>query len=87
MSDAAKMPRYKSHKEVYALKIGNDPIEVLPDGSVVLPIADGGFAPVTVKAEVVSRYMPMAGDYYVVYDDGYQSISPGKAFEDGYTRI
>lgn len=82
-----EMPRYRSHKEVHALKIGDDPIVVHGDGSVTLPIADDGYAPVTVDASVVSRYMPSAGDYLVVYDDGYRSISPAKAFEDGYTRI
>ena len=35
----------------------------------------------------VSRYMPKPGDYFVVYDDGYESYSPAKAFEEGYTRI
>lgn len=25
--------------------------------------------------------------YYVVYDDGYKSWSPAKAFEEGYTKI
>jgi len=29
----------------------------------------------------------MPGDYYVVYEDGYKSISPAKAFEEGYTLI
>lgn len=81
-----EMPRYQSHKKVWALKIGEG-LKVNPDGSVVLPIVDPGYAPVTVEAGVVSRYMPMPGDYYVVYDDGYKSISPAKAFEEGYVRI
>jgi hypothetical protein len=80
------MPKYRSHKEVWALKIG-DQIGVNPDGSCYLSIADGGFAPVTVPKEVVARYLPMPGDYLVTYEDGYQSISPAKAFEEGYTRI
>jgi hypothetical protein len=84
---AAPMPRYRCHKEVCALKIGEG-IEVHPDGSATLAIADGGFAPVTVAKEVVARYMPLPGDYLVVYlPDGYLSISPGKVFEEGYTRI
>lgn len=32
-----------------------------------------------------ARYVPVAGDYLVEYEDGYRSISPKKAFEDGYT--
>jgi hypothetical protein len=84
---SAEMPRYQCHKKVWALKIGEGAIEVHPDQSVTVPIADGGYAPVHLAAEVVKRYMPRPGDYYVVYDDGYKSISPAKAFEDGYARI
>ena len=66
---------------------GVEGFEVHSDGSVTFGIAEGGFAPVTVAAEVVSRYFPTTGDYYVVYADGYKSISPAKAFEEGYTRL
>lgn len=83
---ARAMPKYRSHKEVWALKIGEG-IVVNPNGSVILPIVDPGYAPVTVEAAVVGRYMPMPGDYYVVYSDGYKSISPAKAFEEGYTLV
>lgn len=82
----APWPRYQSHKRVWALKIGEG-IKVNPDGSAVLPIADSGYAPITVEKGVISRYVPMPGDYYVVYDDGYKSISPAKAFEEGYVRV
>jgi hypothetical protein len=30
------------------------------------------------------RYTPVVGDFWVVYDDGYQSISPKAAFKTGY---
>jgi hypothetical protein len=80
-----EMPRYQSHKKVHALKIGEG-IVVNQDGSAVLPIADPGFGPLTVEKGVISRYVPMPGDYLVVYEDGYKSISPAKAFEEGYTR-
>lgn len=33
-----------------------------------------------------ARGIPAPGDYIVIYDDGYKSWSPAKAFEDGYTR-
>ncbi len=84
--DITQAPRYISHKVVQALKIGNG-ITHNVDGSETLPIQDPGFDPVTVAKEVVSRYMPTAGDYLVIYEDGYRSISPAKAFEDGYERI
>ena len=38
-------------------------------------------------ADVVEKHNPEAGGYYVVYEDGYKSFSPAKAFEEGYTRI
>lgn len=83
---AQKMLRYQCHKQVCALKIG-DIIKVHADGTATLEICDPGFPFVVVGKDVISRYMPLPGDYYVVYDDGYQSISPAKAFEEGYTRI
>jgi hypothetical protein len=79
-----EMPRYKSHKEVWALQI-DDPIKINPDGSITFGVTDIGYAPVTVTKDVVSRYMPGAGDFYVVYADGYKSFSPRKAFLEGYT--
>jgi hypothetical protein len=36
---------------------------------------------------MLARSLPVPGDYLVTYDDGYQSISPGKAFEEGYSEI
>lgn len=81
-----EMPRYRCHKVVRALRIDQS-IKILPDGAAVLSIADGGFEPVRVDAKIMSRRWPMPGDYLVTYEDGYQSISPAKAFEAGYTRI
>lgn len=81
-------PQYQSHKKIRALQIGDEfPITVNGDGSVTLPIADVGFNKITVKAEVVSRYFPANGDFLVFYEDGYQSISPSKAFKEGYTKL
>jgi hypothetical protein len=75
-----EMPRYQSHKEVHALKINK------VEGCEITP-ADGRYAPFMVEPEMYLRYTPTAGDYYVVYADGYKSFSPGKAFEEGYTQI
>lgn len=85
--NAAQMPLYQSHKKVRALKIGEGAVEVHSDGSATFPVADGGFAPVHLTKEIFGRYYPQPGDYLVVYEDGYRSISPAKAFEDGYTRV
>jgi hypothetical protein len=80
-----EMPHYRCFKEVSALKI----LSAIPaiGGGASLRFADSRFSPITLKPGVVARYFPQPGDYYVVYADGYQSISPAKAFEEGYTRI
>lgn len=88
-SPAREMPRYKSHKTVHALKI--KAVEryfnhAKSDEDIRLLVEDG-FAPIDGCGEICLRYIPSPGDYYVVYDDGYKSVSPAKAFEDGYTRI
>lgn len=86
MTVSAEMPRYTSHKEVHALQIGMETLEILPDGGARLTFMDQRFAPLVVGKEVISRYLPRPGDYLVVYADGYQSISPQKAFEEGYSQ-
>jgi hypothetical protein len=82
-----EMPKYKCHKEVWALKIAE--IRGWSEtgvGAEIVP-ADEGFAPFTVDDEYLAKHKPQVGGYYVVYADGYKSFSPAEAFEDGYTRI
>ncbi len=43
--------------------------------------------PIITTLDYFQRHKPEVGGYFVVYEDGYQSYSPAKAFEDGYTRI
>jgi hypothetical protein len=87
----AEMPRYKCHKEVWALKIADikDPTEPgnESDGSRIIVPADAGFAPFRVEHGYVHKHKPEVGGYYVVYADGYKSYSPAKAFEEGYARV
>lgn len=88
---AAEMPKYRCHKEVWALKIAEviDPTKPgnESDGSRVLRFEGATYAPMRVPHSYVRKHDPQAGGYYVVYEDGYASFSPAKAFEDGYTRI
>jgi hypothetical protein len=80
---AVEMPRYVSHKKVWALEI--DSIEADPErGDYRLTFREGGFAPTRAPAVMFSRYMPRPGDFYVQYADGYKSFSPRKAFLEGY---
>ena len=77
-----EMPRYVSHKKVWALEIETvsvgEPYRMKPK--------DAGYAEIMLPAEMWSRYQPVSGDFYVVYADGYKSFSPRKAFLEGYTR-
>jgi len=86
-----EMPKYLSHKHVWALKIasierdGSEDKE--SDGSATITPVETGYAPIKVDHEYVHKHKPQVGGYYVVYADGYKSWSPAKAFEEGYTRI
>ena len=83
-SASSEMPRYECHKIVHALKIG-----VLHHGSlgVVMHPVGAGYKPINLTPEYMAKHDPQVDGYYVVYADGYESFSPAKAFEEGYTRI
>lgn len=93
MSAEAEMPRYRSHKQVWALKIAA--VEIHANGTATVAPADGRYAQLDVDQDYVSKRFPAGGwealekdlGYYVVYEDGYKSWSPTAAFEDGYTRL
>lgn len=90
-----EMPKYRSHKEVWALKIASIEFDRAKadaegretDGSATITPAEEGYAPFKVDAAYVKKHEPKAGGYYVVYQDGYKSWSPADAFESGNTRI
>lgn len=89
--NSAEMPKYQSHKEVWALKIADirddTPSGQESDGSRTIVPADEGYAPFQVNRAYMQKHEPQAGGYYVVYQDGYKSWSPAEVFESGYTRI
>lgn len=92
MSTTREMPRYRCHKEVWALKISNIIRDGFgehreTDGSARLIPVEEGFAPIHVSVDYMQKHNPQVGGYYIAYEDGYRSYSPAKAFEDGYTRI
>lgn len=91
-----ELPRYKSHKEVWALKIASIEFDAdkaktegnrETDGTATITPAEDGYGPFKVDAQYVRKHEPKAGGYYVVYRDGYKSWSPASEFEDGYTRV
>lgn len=91
---SAELPRYRCHKEVWALKIKSIDFDSYnarqenheTDGSAVLIPEDATYGPVAVDWAYVRKHDPKPGGYYVVYKDGYKSFSPADAFEEGYTR-
>jgi hypothetical protein len=80
-----ELPRYKCHKEVWAVKIKS--IRQLLAGGAVITPEEAGYADIAVSHDFVLKHLPQAGGYYVVYEDGYKSFSPAEAFEGGYTRV
>ena len=80
-------PKYESHKVVQAAKI--IVVDDRPTGRIILVRVDGTddeleqFEPsvpgMAEKAEV--------GGWAMLYPDGFKSISPARAFEEGYTRV
>jgi len=94
------MPQYQCHKKVWALKIKEiqksfptieELDEILNEGrepeGAILRFEEEGFLGLEVPQAYISKHNPQVGGYYVVYEDGYQSFSPAKSFEEGYTLI
>ena len=78
-------PYYESHKVVQAMKIVERRVSrdtedwVLENGDVIE----------RVKSDLIMRVpksVQPVGGYVVRYADGFESWSPAKAFEEGYTR-
>lgn len=88
-----EMPRYQSHKKVWALKIAgigqapSDQDKQHEGGDWHLIPEESGYAPIVVGHDYMLKHAPEVGGYFVHYEDGYKSYSPASAFESGYTRI
>jgi len=84
MTAQTELPKYQCHKQVYALKIKE--LNVLDeDGKIELVPEEEGYESIVLDAKYMERHNPIAGGYYVEYDDGYISYSPQAPFEAGYT--
>lgn len=83
--DTTTLPKYRCHKEVWALKISQ--VKGNIDGSAKLVPEDETYKSIQVDRDYVSKHEPTAGGYFVVYEGGYTSYSPSDVFEDGYTVI
>jgi hypothetical protein len=85
----SEIAQWRSHKIVRAGKVMAQQVEDTGEGIAILTVEDVNGAPckVEVPDNFFARGAPSPGDYVVIYDDGYKSWSPAKAFEEGYTRI
>ena len=99
MSCDMELPKYRCHKEVWALKIksikydGEGENRESNGTAMIIPVEES-YAPFSVNSEWLLRNPKVAvGGYFVVYKrmhgetHNYTAYSPAEAFEDGYTRI
>ena len=86
-----ELPKYKCHKEVWALKIKKidfEPRSAKDDVScAVITPEDTQYLPIRLGKDYVRKHNPEVGGYWVRYADGYTSYSPQKPFEEGYTLV
>lgn len=79
-----KLAEYKCHKTVQAGMIVD--FDLNEQGDNILVLKDDP-EPLIVSEDYMHKHMPQKGGYYVMYEDGYESFSPAKAFEAGYTKV
>lgn len=79
---ANQLPLYRCHKEVRAAKILG-----IETAFSYARLTLEEYGDIYVTEEYLKKHAPHIGGYFVVYADGYQSYSPAKAFQEGYTRI
>lgn len=77
-------PKYESHKIVSAAEIVGFSID---DPTIVMVDPGDGLIEAFQPTEVAMVARAEVGGYAVLYAEGFKSISPKKAFEDGYTRV
>lgn len=89
MSQKQSLPQYVCHKEVQAVKIRSIEHRGLPNapGVYVITAVEPAIEPIHVTAEWQDKHGAKAGGYFVRYKDGYESFSPARAFEEGYTAV
>jgi hypothetical protein len=81
----SEMKTYRCHKIVQACKIKSVKLWSDNDSIAITLDDDAKTTKVFERSHQMAR--AVAGDYYVIYDDGYTSRSPAKTFEAGYTEI
>lgn len=91
MSEAmTPMPQYRSHKKVWALQIASVTLIGCDSTTDENPIVEVTFADplfAARKFNLRGKPTPEAGWYFIQYEDGYESFSPSKVFEQGHRKI
>lgn len=86
-----ELPLYRCHKLVQAAKITKIELNGMEESISTCPHAILHFGLIGKKERVddswIAKHNPHEGGYLVIYEDGYKSFSPGKAFEQGYLPV
>ena len=85
---SVQLPRYKCHKEVWADSITEIHADymILSSCARIDLVNSCGYTDLGNRMRV-SESIPIIGDYFVIYDNDYQSWSPKDVFESGYSRL
>lgn len=78
------MQTYQSHKTVKAFQINH--IVKVP-GTEIHTLKGTHGESANVDDDYMEKHRPKLHGYYVLYADGYESWSPAKAFEEGYSLV
>lgn len=86
----AVLPEYQCHKKVRAARI----LDVMQEPNIQknemlysLKLDHPTTTIISIAKAWFEKNHPEKGGFFVVYEDGYASYSPAKAFEEGYTLI
>lgn len=88
----ASLPQYQSHKVVRGAKIlemvkHEDGVRLILDAPSTLGEREVPTTTIEVTAEWMLRFTPVVGNWFVVYDEDYASISPDDKFVNGYRSL
>lgn len=84
----SRLDKYECHKVVRAAKLlAVEEVHLLEGFPVRLTFDAEELAQYDVPLDWISSKGAHAGGYFVVYEDGYESFSPAKAFEEGYSLL
>lgn len=82
MSSVTELPRYKSLKTIWALKI-----RFINPGNDNIVFVDDKFIPMKLSKEYFSEHQPHVGGYFVIHEDGKQGFMSADDMEDNFALI